>query len=65
MVTQDIPLCDAPHFTRLVNALKLLTIDILVQEIHSVKTKFELEIANWVYIEKIASHTHKIRKSWV
>ena len=41
MVTQDIPLCDAPHFTRLVNVLKLLTIDILVQEIHSVKSKHE------------------------
>lgn len=49
MVTQDIPLCDAPHFTRLVNVLKLLTIDILVQEIHSVKTKFELEIANQLH----------------
>ena len=49
MVTQDIPLCDAPHFTRLVNALKLLTIDILVQEIHSVKTKFKLKIANQLH----------------
>ena len=43
MAPQDIPLCDAPHFTRLVNVLKLLTIDILVQEIHSVKSKFKLE----------------------